>query len=212
MPIRAALPTRMQNPLLLLVMIAAGLYVGKLWLDDLRAARAGSLNPGALPGATTTTMSTVVIACAGTLVILAVETWGESRLGLTAQQSRVTWLFGGYTLVAAIIEEVIFRGYLVINRRGAAALWAGAAGASVVFAVLHPFLWRWDDAGFALTLSAKGWFSTAAVFATSLWLYGARLAAWNPTRSLLPCIAAHAVMNLGVFAVKYAQGFVSGWW
>jgi hypothetical protein len=33
----------------------------------------------------------------------------------------------------------------------------------------------------------------------------------NPTRSLLPSIAAHAAKNMGVFAIKYAQGFVTGW-
>jgi len=34
----------------------------------------------------------------------------------------------------------------------------------------------------------------------------------NPTRSLLPCIAAHAAKNAGVFVIKAAQGHVSGWW
>ena len=34
----------------------------------------------------------------------------------------------------------------------------------------------------------------------------------NPTRSLLPCVAAHLAKNLGVVAVKYAQGFVGDWW
>jgi hypothetical protein len=200
------------HPLLLLPMCAASLYFGWLWLGDLRAARAGKPNPGALPGATETTKAAVAIACAGALALLAGETWGEVRLGLTAQQSRVTWLFGGYTLVGAIIEEIIFRGYFTVERHGKVALWAGAAGASALFAALHPFLWRWDDAGFALTPNAKGWFSTAAVLATSLWLYTARFGAWNPTRSLLPCIAAHGAKNLGVFAIKYAQGFVGGGW
>jgi hypothetical protein len=29
---------------------------------------------------------------------------------------------------------------------------------------------------------------------------------------LLPCFVAHAAKNLGVFAIKYAEGFVGGWW
>jgi membrane protease YdiL (CAAX protease family) len=193
-------------------MSAVGIYVGKLLLDDLRAARGGQAKPGALPGAVPTTAKATAIAVAGALAILAAETWGEGRLGLTAQQSRITWLFGAYTLVAAIVEEVIFRGYLAIERRGKPALWAGIAGASVVFAAVHPFLWKWDEAGFGLTLNAKGWFSTGAVFAMSLWLYAARFAAWNRTHSLLPCIAAHGAKNLGVFAIKLAQGFVGGAW
>jgi len=50
------------------------------------------------------------------------------------------------------------------------------------------------------------------VFAGSLWFYAVRFASWNPQRSLLPCFAAHAAKNLGVIAVKAAQGFVVGWW
>ena len=203
----------MNHPLILVLMAAAGLYVGKLWRDDRRAAREGIPNPRALPGATDASGRAVWLAVAGALVILAGETCGESALGLAAQQSRMTWLFALYSVAAApIIEELIFRGWIVIDHHGRVALWAGAAGASVLFAALHPFLWRWDDAGFAFTFSAKGWFSTAAVFATSLWLYVARLAKWNPSRSLLPCFAAHAAKNLGVVAIKFAAGFMGGLW
>jgi membrane protease YdiL (CAAX protease family) len=203
----------MNSPLLLVLMTAAGLYVGKLWRDDRRAARASRPNPNALPGATDASRSAIVIAVVGALVILGAETFGESALGLAAQQSQMTWLFAFYSMVAApLIEEIIFRGWLVIEHRGATTMWAGVAGASVIFAALHPFLWQWDDAGFAWTFSAKGWFSTAAVFATSLWLYVARLAKWNASRSLLPCFAAHAAKNLGVVAIKAATGFMGGAW
>ena len=78
--------------------------------------------------------------------------------------------------------------------------------------MLHPFLWEWQQGGLVLHLGAKGWFSTAMIFAGSLWFYAVRFLPANPARSLLPCIAAHAAKNLGVFAIKYAQGFVSGWW
>jgi membrane protease YdiL (CAAX protease family) len=200
------------NPLILLILGAAGLYCGKLWLDDLRAARNGRPLPRPLPGATPATGRALVIAVAGTLGLLAVETLGENTLGLTAEQSTITWLFAAYTLTAAIMEEIIFRGFLVIEGRGATMRWIGIVAASVLFAAFHPFLWRWDDHGFALTLGPKGLFSTAIVFATSLWLYVARFARWNPAHSLLPCIAAHAAKNAGVIAIKYAQGFVGGWW
>ncbi len=203
----------MNHPLLLLFMTAAGIYVGTLWLGDRRAARAGTPSQGGLPGATDAPQRAVIIAVTGALAILTVETWGEAALGIAGEQSRMTWLFALYSVVAApIIEELIFRGWLVVENWGRAVTWAAAVGASVIFAVLHPFLWRWDDAGFVLTFGAKGWFSSAAVFATSLWLYSARLAAWNPQRSLLPCFAAHAAKNLGVVAVKLATGFVGGLW
>src|ERR1017187_8109715 len=169
--------------------------------------------PGALPGATDAPARATWLAVSGALAILVAETIGENALGLATQQSRMTWLFALYSVAAApIIEELIFRGWLVVTTRGNVAMWAAAGGTSVVFAALHPFLWRWDDAGFAFTFSAKGWFSTGAVFATSLWLYAARLAGWNPRRSLLPCFAAHAAKNLGVVAIKAAAGFVVGAW
>ena len=154
-----------------------------------------------------------MIAVAGALVIVAGETLGEDALGLAAQQSRMTWLFALYSVAAApIIEELIFRGWLVVTTRSRLVMWAAAAGASLVFAALHPFLWRWDDAGFAFTFTPKGWFSTSAVLVTSLWLYTARLAPWNPVRSLLPCFVAHAAKNVGVVAIKAATGFVAGGW
>lgn len=198
------------HPLLLLTLGVAGLYLGKLWLDDLRAANAGRAVAHALPGATPASGTAVGIAVLGALGLLGLETLGENALGLAAQQTRITWLFGLYTLTAAVIEEVIFRGYLVLEGHGKALQWAGVVGASVLFAALHPFLWRWDQTGFALTLTDKGAFTTTVVFATSVWFYVARFATWNPSRSLLPCIAAHAARNAGVLAIKAAQGFVVG--
>jgi membrane protease YdiL (CAAX protease family) len=203
----------MNHPLLLLVMTVAGVYIGKLWWDDRRLARLGNSNPRAFPGATEASPRAVVFALAGALAILAIETVGESTLGLTEAQSHQTWLFTLYSVAAApIIEELIFRGWLVLENRGCGMLWVGAAGASVGFAALHPFLWRWDDMGFAFTFGAKGWFSTAVVLATSMWLYAARFAPWNAQRSLLPCFAAHAVKNLGVVGVKLMTGFMGALW
>ena len=200
------------NPLLLVIVGLGALFLGKLWLDDRRAAAAGNPNPRALPGATPAPRRAIVIAITGALVLLAIETFGEHALGISGEQSTITWLFAAYTLVAPIIEELIFRGYLVIERRGTAALWAGVIGTSAVFALIHGHLWDSGDDGFALTLTAKGLFTTGILFAFSLWLYYARFAAWNPTRSLLPCIAAHAVKNAGVVAIKASGGFMSGAW
>jgi len=199
----------MNSPLLLLIMTAAGLYMGKLWLDDRRAARAGQPKPGAFPGATEAPRRAVMIAVAGAVGLVAIETGGEVALGVFDGQSRMTWLAALYSMAAApIIEELIFRGWIVVEGRGRALRWAGAVGASLVFAALHPFLWKWDDAGFALTLGTKGWLSAGMVFAMSLWLYAARLAAWNPQGSLLPCFAAHAAKNVAVVGVKAATGFM----
>lgn len=201
----------MNQPILIALLTLAGLYVAKLWRDDLRRAGSGDGATRPLPGATPAPGRAVIIAIAGALVLLAAETAGELALGLAEQQSRMTWLFALYSVVAApVIEEVIFRGFLVIENRGRLVLWTGVVAASAAFALLHPFLWRWAEHGLELTLTAKGWFSSGIVFVTSLWLYVARLAPWNPHRSLLPCFAAHAAKNAGVVGIKAATGFMAG--
>jgi uncharacterized protein len=200
------------NPLLLAGLIVVTGYLVKLWWNDYGAARRGAPNPRGFPGAVPAPGSVIALAVAGALLLLALETGGEHALGLTARQSRMTGLFALYSLAAAFLEELIFRGYLVVEHRGRAALVAGMVGASLVFALLHPFLWTWRDGALALHPGAKEWFSTAMIFTGSLWFYAMRFLPSNPARSLVPCIAAHAAKNLGVFAVKYAQGFVDGWW
>jgi uncharacterized protein len=196
-----------------LLLIGAAVWVARAWTMDYRAALAGKPNERALPGATPASTRAVAIASLGALVILAAETGGEHVLGLSAEQSQVTALFSLYSILGApVIEEVIFRGYLVIEQRGRAALWGGVVGASLLFALLHPFFWDWNGNGLTLHVGAKAWFSTTAILATSLWLYTVRFFGLNPRRSLLPCFVAHAAKNLGVFAIKYVQGFVGGWW
>jgi uncharacterized protein len=201
------------NPWLILLLFVVGVYVTHLWWTDYTAALAGkTLAPAPLPGATPASLRAILIAALGALVLLAAETFGEIALGLDQQQTSITMLFGAYTLVSAIIEEIIFRGYLVVEKRGRRALITGVIGASVLFALLHHFLWKWDKDGFALTLTAKGWFSFAAVLVGSLWFYACRFATWNPNRSLLPCFAAHFTKNAGVFVIKAVLGFVAGAW
>lgn len=199
------------QPLLLLLMIAAGVYVAKLWRDDCRNAQIGSPKPGTLPGASGAPPKLVILAVVGALILLALETWGEIQLGIASEQSRIAVLFGFYTLSATIIEEVIFRGYVVLKTNRQSLRWLGILAASAVFALLHPFLWSRKD-GFAFTFGLKGWFSTGMIFLGSVWFYAMRFAGWNTTQSLLPCFAARMAKNLGVFAIKAQQGFVEGWW
>lgn len=213
------LHARMQNnPWSLVVMILVGAYVAKLWWDDLQAAKGGRPNPRALPGAASASARAMLIAATGGVLIVAAETWGELALGVSGKQSTLTGLFAVYTLVAAIIEEVVFRGYIVIDKRGRAALWTSVVGASVLFAALHPFLWKWDggmpwaDGHVVWTLGAKGAFSTLAVLVASLWFYYVRFAAFNRQHSLLPCFVAHGAKNLSVIVVKACQGYLVGWY
>lgn len=201
------------NPWLLLGMIGLSGVLIKWWREDYQAGCKGSPPPRPFPGATPASRPAITIAVVGALLLLAIETMGESWLGLTAHQSKMTWLFGLYTLTAAFVEELIFRGYLVIAHRGRGRLIAGVIGASLLFALLHPFLWEWKEDGLVIHGGQpKAWFSTALIFAGSLWFYTVRFMPLNPTRSLIPCIAAHAAKNAGVVAIKYAQGFLAGWW
>jgi membrane protease YdiL (CAAX protease family) len=203
----------MNHPAVLMLALVAGIYLGRLWFQDRVRGQTGTPGNQPLPGATPAPARLVFMAMAGCLGLLTIETAGEHWLGVANQQSTMTWLAAAYSIASApIIEEILFRGWLVIDDRGRRIMWLAAIGASVVFALLHPFLWRWDDAGFALTLNVKGWFSATIVFATSLWLYALRLGSWNPQRSLLPCFAGHAAKNLGVVAVKAAAGFMGGLW
>ncbi len=199
-----------QDPWLLLLLIALSAYVAKLWLDDFRSARAGKPNPKALPGCTSAPPRAIAIACLGAIVLLALETWGEIKLGISAEQSTITGLLAFYTLFAAVVEEIIFRGFIVLDRRGTATLWISVFIASLLFAALHPFLWRWEN-GLIWQFTPKAWFSTAAIFFGSLWFYAMRFSAINPQRSLIPCFAAHLTKNVGVIIIKASQGFLAGW-
>lgn len=200
----------MSNPLTLLVLIGVSVYVIKLWFDDYRNAAKGRPNERALPGATGAPPKAYLIAAIGAAVILSGETWGEISLGLAGQQSNMTVLFAGYTLCAAFVEEIIFRGYIIKSSGAPAARWLVAIGASILFAALHPFLWDWTDGKLILHLDAKGSFSTAVVFVTSIWFYIARLAAFNPRQSLGPCFAGHLTKNIGVIFIKAFQGHIAG--
>lgn len=198
------------NPLAIIAIILVSVYVIKLWLDDLRAMRSGKPQPRALPGATPTSWAAVGIAALGASLILAGETIGEIQLGLAEQQSNMTVLFAAYTLCAAVVEEVVFRGYIVVENRGSAVKWVAVLGASILFAALHPFLWDWKEGHILWTLDAKGWFSTVAVLLSSVWFYTVRFARFNPSGSLLPCFAAHLTKNIGVIAIKAIQGHLIG--
>lgn len=211
------------DPLMILITFAIGAYLFHLWLQDYRARRAGKPNPSAFPGAFPASATAIAVAIIGAVVILAAETGGEIALGISSEQSSMTVLMLLAVTAAAFFEELIFRGYLVVTQKGRAMLIGSILFFSVVFAIAHPFLWEmtttegvpgWQfwNADWTLNLTLKGWFSTAFVLLNSLWFYAMRFNPLNPERSLVPCITAHLVTNWGVFAIKLAQGHVSGLW
>jgi len=201
-----------ENPWLLGGLCIVVAWLIRLWVNDFRLRGGGGNGSGAFPGATPAGVVPISVAVAGALVLLGIETWGEISLGISSEQSTITWLFGLYTLAAAFGEELVFRGYLVVAHRGRVWLWGSVILFSVLFALLHPFLWEWRGGGLVVHPGLKGAFSTAVVFAGSLWFYAVRFSRFNPGRSLLPSISAHLARNLGVFLIKLAQGFVEGLW
>jgi len=180
-------------------------------LDYLANRRAGTIRPNALPGATPAAVWLIAVGIGGSLLILGVEIAGEYALGVVDQQQTLAYAMILPVLFAPVIEEVIFRGYLVIDKRGRAALIAGVLGFSLVFALIHGHLiglGEEDEPWLVWKGGAKGWFTTAILFSQSLWWYFLRLGPWNPTRSLIPCMAAHFAVNLGVIITKAAQGYL----
>lgn len=202
-----------------LLYLAATAYIGYIYRCDFLAEKAGQPNSKAMPGATSATARLYLIGLLGAFLILLVETVGEVALGVSSDQSDILWFFGLASLGAGVVEEVIFRGFLVVENKGRAALVGSCILFSSLFALLHPYLWEFNypegvatwkfwQAEFSLILTPKACFTTSILFVNSLWFYALRFGAWNPKRSLFPSILAHSASNLGVFVIKCLQGHV----
>ena len=196
-----------ENPIVIVLYVGIAVYVGKMYWGDCRAAEAGADCSGAMPGATTAPLGAYIIGALGALLLLGLETGGEIALGVVDEQSEMAWYFLFAIIAAGVVEEVIFRGFLVVENKGRAWLVASCLGFSIIFALIHAHLWTTED-GFEWTFTAKAFFSTGILFANSLWFYAVRFGPWNPNGSLIPCMCAHAISNLGVFLVKLVQGYV----
>jgi membrane protease YdiL (CAAX protease family) len=199
-----------ESPFMILLYVGVAVYVGQMYWSDYQSNRSsGDVDPRGMPGATPASFVLYVIGVVGALVILAAETGGEIALGIASEQSEMVWYFVFASLGAGIVEEVIFRGYLVVENKGKAALVGSCVGFSLIFAIIHGHFWS-HEAGepFTFTFTTKAFFTTGILLANSLWFYALRFARWNPKRSLFPCMLAHAASNLGVFVVKWVQGYV----
>ncbi|MDR2430378.1 MAG: CPBP family intramembrane metalloprotease [Puniceicoccales bacterium] len=200
-----------ESPLNILATVAIAIVVGRWWWSDFANARKGVSAPNALAGAVPCARGFVMLAAAGGVALTVLETLGEWALGVSEEQKKITVLFLAAMLAAAFLEELIFRGYIVIAGKGRRVLAGSVVGASLVFALAHDFLWKYEAGDFSFQFTTKGWFSFGCVFVASLCFYVLRFHPRNAARSLLPCIAAHGARNLAVFFIKLAQGHVTGW-
>ena len=205
------------SPIFAVIYFAGALWLLNMWVADLRAfEKSGKPRAGALEGAAGAPMKLVFAGVAAALALLAAHAQMEAALGLDDEQSKVrVWAVFSW-LAAAVIEELIFRGYLAVRGRGKFLLWVSVVLFSLIFALAHPFMWDYavPDGGsvfggaWKFDFSAKALFATVAVFDCSMLFYVLRFLPQNPKASILPCIAAHCAYNLGVFAIKAANGFV----
>jgi membrane protease YdiL (CAAX protease family) len=196
-----------ENPIQVLIYVVLAVYVLRLYRTEYRKGTATAESDTSLPGATACAGAVYAYAVIGALVILALETGGEIALGIVAEQSQVYAYSVFAALAAGVIEEVIFRGYLVVDNRGRRLLWAGCFAMSLLFALIHAHLWSFEG-GFHWVLNTKSFFTTGILFVNSLWFYAIRFMPLNRERSLFPCMLAHAISNLGVYGIKGFQGFV----
>lgn len=205
-----------EHPITILAVLFVSIYLGVLWCRDYREGIAGNPHPRALPGATRAPRSVIILAVGGALFLLAVETLGELALGVADRQTDIAGvaLFG--MIAAGFVEEIFFRGFLVIDKRGKTALYGSIVFFSAAFALLHVQYWMVpSDSGWwptGVDFSSKAGWTLLILFSNSLWFYALRFNAWNPNRSLLPCFAGHIASNVGVFVVKLCQGHVTGLW
>jgi uncharacterized protein len=206
-----------ESPLVSLFMLGIGLYLLAIWRGDYLKGLRGLGSEASVPGATAFQMRSCGYAAVGGMVLVFVFSALEWGTGTFHSQSTIRWFFLGSMLGACVIEELVFRGYLVIQTRGKACLVASCFVMSLFFALLHPYLWTHGVA----TPSGIEWITqlrphwtlhsiltTSSIFAYSLWFYACRFSAWNPHRSLAPCFCAHAGVNLTVFVIKASMGFV----
>ena len=199
-----------ESPFMILLYVGVAAYVGYMYWGDYQSNQASEQpDPRGMPGATSASWGLYGIGVIGALLILAAETGGEIALGIASEQSEMVWYFVFAILGAGIVEEVIFRGYLVVDNKGRAALIGSCVGFSLIFAIIHGHFWSNEEGqAFAWTFTTKAFFTSGILLANSLWFYALRFGPWNKNRSLFPCMLTHAASNLGVFCVKWAQGFV----
>lgn len=183
------------------------LYLVNVYRIDIRKFICNESNPKALPGASPASPLLLAASILGAFVLLGMAVIGEYALGLVEAQSELVWYSVFALLAAGIIEELVFRGYLVVRGKGSVVLVMSCLFFSLVFALVHGGFWDTEN-GFSWNFSTQAYFNSSIWFVNSLCFYALRFGPWNPTQSIIPSIVAHMALNLGVYVVKLSQGFI----
>lgn len=194
-----------------LIYLALGLGVLAFWAKEARgsASRTASDPEPFWPGAVACRWQPVVLAGVGALLLTLVESGLEIHLGVKDEQSTIPASFLLAMMGAAVVEEVTFRGFAAPAALAGLRLLATVLAGSLVFMLLHGHIVSFADGGPRINDDPKSLVSAGSAFAVSCWLYFCRFNPLNPSRSLAPALAGHAVRNLAVFGIKDAQGFVA---
>lgn len=111
-------------------MFAVSAYLFYMWWDDLRYFKksGGKVRRGAFAGAAPVPAKYCLWGAVAAVGLLALHVWTEYSLGVVSEQTSFShWAIFSW-IAAAFVEELIFRGYLVVQNKGVLAL-----GASMLF-------------------------------------------------------------------------------
>ena len=169
------------------------------WAKEVQERKIKASAEGFWPGTTSSSLASVLLSVSGILLITLAESCVEIRYQVAHEQSSLVAIALLSLLGAAVVEEIVFRGFVAPAHLTGLKLLMVVLIGSAVFALFH---------GFNLS-TTQGKISFIFAFLTSVWLYFARFNPLNSQRSLLPCLAGHCVRNLAVFGIKWAQGFIT---
>ncbi len=201
----------MEDIYLQLVLLAASAVIFKMFLQDLRSK--SGVNKG-FAGATYAPIFICMVGIVGSIFILALSTLSEKFFGVSSDQSEVAYYAVVFWIAAAFIEELIFRGYFFVDKKGKATFIASIIIFSLIFTLAHPFFkeYSFDEIKrgefFTLKFTTHAWISSITIFTNSLFYYYLRFTKLNPKKSLIPCVVAHLSYNVGVYVVKFLEGYV----
>ena len=206
------------SPLFALLNFGIALWLFYIWYCDLKNfCLIKKIRKGALEGATSVSLSLVFIAIVCGVILLAIHTCAEMALGVESEQTKVApWALLSW-ISAAFVEELIFRGFLVVKNKGRVLLCLSILFFSFIFAIGHPFVWDYtipENASifageWKFNFSAQTVNATISIFECSMLFYILRFLPINVNRSIIPCISAHCAYNVGVFVVKAFQGYIA---
>ncbi len=198
-----------------ILMLCASLWLAKNFISDLRANFGGKVS--GLEGATACRPAVCAAGVLCALAVLAIFTIAEYYFGVSESQTSAPFYVIVFWFSSAFVEELVFRGYFVVQNRGKTALVASIFAFSALFTLAHPFFWSYappDGAAegaekiLSFHFGANAVISSLSIFSLSILFYCLRFVPQNKNRSIIPCIAAHFSYNLGVYIVKLFQGHI----